>query len=83
MGLTDLSGSAMFQKVPESFILSLNNPKYLPFTTRQVLIYSDTLLTFKLQENKYNVTFQLLDEKSLNPFWGVSVSLNDEVQGHK
>jgi hypothetical protein len=76
--LSDANGTAVFNNVPESFILSIKNPRFLPFTARQVVIHSDTVLTLQLQENKFNVTFELLDEKSLQPFWGVRITLNDE-----
>jgi hypothetical protein len=78
--LSDAGGSASFNRVPESFILSLSNPKYLPYTARQVLIYSDTVLTIRLEENTYQVTFELLDESNLQPFWGVSIYLNEEKE---
>ncbi|MEN8228491.1 MAG: T9SS type A sorting domain-containing protein [Bacteroidota bacterium] len=78
--LSDANGSALFYKVHESFILSISNNKYLPYSTRQVVIYSDTVLTIRLEENKYKVTLELLDELSLQPFWGVSITLNDEVE---
>jgi len=73
-------GSALFSEVPESFILSISNNKYLPYADRQVVIFSDTLLTIRLEENKYNVTFELLDENSLQPFWGVRITLDEKVE---
>lgn len=77
---SDESGAALFNEVPESFLLSVRNQRYLPYPTRQVLIYSDTTLTIRVKEEKYQVCFELLDEKSREPFWGVRITLNEEEQ---
>jgi len=78
--LSNENGAAVFNEVPESFILSIRNQGYLPYPTRQVLIYSDTVLSIRMKEEKYQVSFELLDEKSLDPFWGVRITMNEEEE---
>jgi Glycosyl hydrolase family 26/Carbohydrate binding module (family 35)/Pectate lyase superfamily protein len=78
--VTDSEGSALFTEVPESFSLEVQNPRYISLPEHHMLIYSDTLLYIKLEEKLYQLGFELLDELSLEPFWGVSISLNDQVQ---
>lgn len=79
--VSDAEGKVSFPSVPESFFLEASHKLYYPLSLRQILIYSDTLLSFKIEENKYEVSFELLDEMSLDPFSGVSITLAGEVKG--
>ena len=75
--LTDDQGMATFSQVPESFFLEVSHPHYHPRSLQQHLIYSDTTLTLDLEENTYQVVFEILDQGSMDPMWGVTVRLND------
>ncbi|MEN8227105.1 MAG: glycosyl hydrolase [Bacteroidota bacterium] len=78
--LTGGSGSTVFQKVPEMFILNAKKEYFLPYGQREMVIYSDTVLTIQLAEKNFNVTMILLDALSINPFRGVSVTLDGSIE---
>lgn len=79
VGLTDSSGMVSFSEVPESFFLEVSHIQYSSLPLQQVLIFSDTTLSLKMEENTYKLNFEVLDESTLNPVRGVSVSLNENV----
>ncbi len=77
---TDGSGFVSFNRVPESMILALNHPRFHPIHSHQVVIHSDTTLTFRLQENSYRVELQVLDQWTLEPVSAVDIVLG-EISG--
>ncbi|MDX2430223.1 MAG: glycosyl hydrolase, partial [Bacteroides sp.] len=79
VGLTDSSGMVSFSEVPESFFLEVSHIQYSSLPLQQVLIFSDTTLSLKMEENTYKLNFEVLDESTLDPVRGVSVSLNENV----
>ncbi len=75
---TDGNGSANFTSVYESFLLTIKKDLYLPVEKKQVVIYSDTTLTFFLDKKDCNVTFTLLDDLSRKPILDVEISMGDD-----
>lgn len=75
---TDNNGIVTFQDTYNSFLLSISaeESNYKPLPERQIVIYSDTTLEFLLSRNEHDVTIRLYDDTTLEPFWGVNVSLN-------
>ncbi len=77
---TDGNGSANFTSVYESFILTIKKDLYQPVEKKQVVIYSDTTLTFFLDKKDCNVTFTLLDDLSREPIRDVEISMGDDYK---
>jgi len=75
---SDSDGRASFSEVPESFFLEVSHERYHPLASRQVLIYSDTLLSLRLTENTFALEFELLDEANLSPLAHVSITVEEE-----
>jgi len=79
-GLTDASGMVTFRAVPESFFMEASHIKYKSLPLRQLLIYSDTTLQVKMEENTFELSIEVLDEGTMAPLRGVSITVNDAVE---
>jgi hypothetical protein len=78
--LTDGSGIASFNKVPESFILKVEKDLSFTIGPEQVVIFSDTTITLYLEKKLFDVTIKLMDKNTLNAFRAVNVTLGSEIQ---
>lgn len=78
--ITDGSGIASFNDVPESFILKIEKDLSFTIGPKQVVIYSDTTINIYLNRKIFDVTIKLMDKSTLNTFWGVNVTLGSETQ---
>ena len=78
--LTDATGMASFDAVPESFFVEAKHPHYRPLSLRQVLIYSDTTLSLKMEENTYKLSFEVLDKSTLAPLKGATITLDEAIE---
>ncbi len=78
--LTDESGTASFNNIPESFILGIEKDLYNPLAPKQIVIYSDTTMTVFLTKKILNVTIRLLDENTLDLSRGVDVTLGSKTE---
>jgi hypothetical protein len=78
--VTDASGMAEFNDVPESFILDVSKEYFVTIGPKQLVVYSDTLLTVYLTRNDFDVTIRLFDKNTLDVFSGVNVTLGSETK---
>ncbi|MBN2774845.1 MAG: T9SS type A sorting domain-containing protein, partial [Prolixibacteraceae bacterium] len=78
---TDLNGIASFTNTPGMLILSLDKEFYQPVNQKQVLINSDTTITFLLVKKEFDVIFEILEAGSGNPVWYALVTFGDN-QAH-
>jgi hypothetical protein len=77
---TNESGEVKFEDVYNSFYLSIEDANYQNMPEKQMVIYSDTSFTIKLERNNYNVSFLLFDERDGKAFWGVNVTLGQQTK---
>lgn len=78
--LTDNSGLATFKNLSNFLNVSIEKNFYETISTQQFSIYSDTIFTYYLIPNKYNVTISVSDKHTGVFFSGTPVTLNSEVQ---
>lgn len=75
---TASDGKAVFDRVPESFMLELTDNRYLPVPAMHFVIYSDTLLYINLTESMFTLGFELLDESDLAPLNRVMITVGEQ-----
>lgn len=75
----DADGMVSFTDVPESFFLEASHNNYSSLALQQYIIYSDTTLLLKMEENSYELSFEVQDKTTLNPIRSVNVSLDEET----
>lgn len=78
--ISDQEGISYYNSVPENFVLSIENDKYLPVTRRSISVNSDTTLIFYLIQRGFNVSLTLMDNKTHEPFWGARVTVDSNTQ---
>ena len=78
MKITNESGIAAFNNIPESFVLSVEREFYNPVERKQIVVYSDTTITILLTKQILNVTIKLFDNSTLDVFYGVVVTLGSQ-----
>ncbi|MDF1572556.1 MAG: glycosyl hydrolase [Bacteroidales bacterium] len=75
--VTDPSGLVSYSDIPGFLEISVSGENFAPYEKRTLVIYSDTVIRVRLAPVEHDVTFQLLDSRTHEPFWGVNVYLND------
>ena len=75
--LTDNSGSATFNKAGNLLVINIENEYYKTISNRQITIFSDTVLTFYLVPEKYNITISAADKQTGDFFLGIRITLNN------
>jgi hypothetical protein len=78
--ITNASGSASFNDIPESFILKVEKDLAFQLGPKQTVIYSDTTITVYLTSKIFDITIKLMDKNTLDEFWGVDVTLGTETK---
>ena len=78
--ITNASGSALFNDIPESFILKVEKDLAFQLGPKQTVIYSDTTITVYLTSKIFDITIKLMDKNTLDEFWGVNVTLGTETK---
>jgi hypothetical protein len=73
---TDTAGVAAFDNVNALLVLNFEAAMYHPLTNQQLVIYSDTTLTFYLTPHEFDVTIVVHDKATGETFSGVPVIFN-------
>ncbi len=74
---SDETGKARFSDVYRSFILSIDKPLFEPLQSGQVIISSDTTLTFSLSRKTFHVSLALTDSLTGRALEGTEIVLGD------
>ena len=77
---TNISGLAILENVNSLLILNFEKENFYPITNHQLLIYSDTTLTFYLTPKEYDVTIVVQDQETGQKFVGTPVIFNGITQ---
>lgn len=75
--ITDGSGKAVFNSADGLLIIDLAKENFFTQTNKQILIYSDTTLTFRLVPEEYNVTISVHDNSTGQIFEGVPITFSN------
>ncbi|MFC2091084.1 hypothetical protein ACFLT1_09950, partial [Bacteroidota bacterium] len=75
--LTDTDGKVKYSNIPQGIKIAASLENYLDYSTRTMIIDSDTVIRILLEPMSYQVSFRLLDELSGEPFQGANVYFNE------
>jgi hypothetical protein len=73
--ITDTAGIAHFESMVNFFTLSITGEYYETYGPKQMAVFNDTSIVITIKPKTFKVSLVLLDNKTLSPFYGVTVSL--------